>query len=117
MKNLSTKTVLASVFAMGLLGSNAAYAVDLGVDVLGVGVGAHVNKHGVGAGAHVGSLAAGGAGVGKHGVKAGANVGPVGAGAGVGRDTGVGAHVGPADAEAGAMTSAARKAGSASHGG
>jgi hypothetical protein len=59
------KTLMASVFALALLGIGAANAdVGAGVNVLGVGAGAHVGSHGVGAGAHVGPV---GAGVGLHG--------------------------------------------------
>jgi hypothetical protein len=60
------KTLIASIFALTLLGSGAASADGIGLDahVGGVGAGAHVGDEGVGAGAHVGSL---GAGVGLHG--------------------------------------------------
>ena len=78
------KTLMASIFALVLLGTGAADAQGVGahVDVLGVGVGAHVGNHGVGAGAHVGPVGAGG-GVGDHGVGAGANVGSASAGVGI----------------------------------
>ncbi|HEX3808849.1 MAG TPA: hypothetical protein VH000_11130 [Rhizomicrobium sp.] len=61
------KTVIASVFALALVGATAASAqsVGAGVHVGGVGVGASVGSH-TGVGAHVGHLHAG-AGVHIHG--------------------------------------------------
>jgi hypothetical protein len=119
--NLPMRILTASICAL-ILAVPAAHAVDLGVHVLGVGVGAHINKHGVGAGAHVGHVGAG-AGVGEHGVAAeghaghvigtgasvgdrgvhtGAHVGSVGAGGGLDRHgVGVGTHAGSARADAG----------------
>ena len=60
------KTLIASIFALTLLGSGAASADGIGLDahIGGVGAGAHVGGEGVGVGAHVGGL---GAGVGLHG--------------------------------------------------
>jgi hypothetical protein len=80
----SMKALIASVFSLAMLGAGAAYAdgVGAGVNVLGVGVGAHIGSNGVGAGAHVGPVGAG-AGVGPNGVGTGAHVGSASAGVGI----------------------------------
>jgi hypothetical protein len=87
------KILAASLCALTLLAPGAS-ALDLGVHVLGVGVGAHVDKHGVGAGGHIGHVVGTGASVGDRGVHTGAHVASVGAGGGLDRHgVGAGAHV------------------------
>lgn len=76
-----------AILAAAAITAGAAYADDnngasVGVDVLGVGVGAHANSSGVGTGAHVGPIGAG-VGAGDKGVGADTHVGSANVGAGL----------------------------------